>query len=71
MTEKENLYNRKVDIIFYMLVKIMRNQSDPVWKEFAEEYRAINKRLVELGIEKEDVTDYIEKIPDWMVKNEE
>ena len=67
MTEKENLYNRKVDIIFYMLVKIMRNQSDPVWKEFAEEYRAINKRLVELGIEKEDVTDYIEKIPDWMV----
>ena len=71
MTEKENLYNRKVDIIFYMLVKIMRNQSDTVWKEFAEEYRAINKRLVELGIEKEDVTDYIEKIPDWMVKNEE
>ena len=67
MGEKENLYNRKVDIIFYMLVKIMRNQSDPVWKEFAEEYRAINKRLVELGIEKEDVTDYIEKIPDWMV----
>ena len=67
MTEKENLYNRKVDIIFNMLVKIMRNQSDPSWKEFAEEYRAINKRLDELGIKKEDVTDYIEKIPDWMV----
>lgn len=66
MTEKENLYNRKVDIIFNMLVKIMRNQSDPSWKEFAEEYRAINKRLDELGIKKEDVTDYIEKIPDWM-----
>ena len=67
MTEKENLYNRKADIIFYMLVKIMRNQSDSSWKEYAEEYRAINKRLDELGIKKEDVTDYIEKIPDWMV----
>lgn len=66
MTEKENLYNRKADIIFYMLVKIMRNQSDPLWKEYTEEYRAINKRLEELGIKKEDVTDYIEKIPDWM-----
>lgn len=66
MTEKENLYNRKADIIFNMLVKLMRNQSDPSWKEFAEEYRAINKRLDELGIKKEDVTDYIEKIPDWM-----
>ena len=67
MTEKENLYNRKVDIIFYMLVKILRDQCDPSWKEFAEEYRAINKRLEEMGIKKEDVTDYIEKIPDWMV----
>lgn len=67
MTEKENLYNRKVDIIFYMLVNIMRNQSNPLWKEYAEEYRAINKRLAELGIKEEDVTDYIEKIPDWMV----
>ncbi|MBQ2832380.1 hypothetical protein [Methanobrevibacter sp.] len=67
MTEKENLYNRKVDIIFYMLVNIMRNQSNPLWKEYAEEYRAINKRLDELGIKEEDVTDYIEKIPDWMV----
>lgn len=67
MTEKENLYNRKADIIFYMLVNIMRNQSNPLWKEYAEEYRAINKRLYELGIKKEDVTDYIEKIPDWMV----
>jgi len=67
MTEKENLYNRKADIIFYMLVNIMRNQSNPLWKEYAEEYRAINKRLNELGIKEEDVTDYIEKIPDWMV----
>ena len=52
MTEKENLYNRKADIIFYMLVNIMRNQSNPLWKEYAEEYRAINKRLDELGIKK-------------------
>lgn len=66
MTEKENLCNRKVDIIFYMLVNIMRNEGNPLWKEYAEEYRAINKRLDELGIKEEDVTDYIEKIPDWM-----
>lgn len=67
MTEKENLYNRKADIIFNMLVAIMRTQGHPLWKKYAEEYRAINKRLDELGIKKEDVTDYIEKIPDWMV----
>lgn len=67
MTEKENLYNQKADIIFYMLLKIMRDQGHPSWKEYAEEYRAINKRLDEMGIKKEDVTDYIEKIPDYIV----
>ena len=67
MVEKEDLLNRKLTVIANIGIKIMRNESDPLWKEFATELRAIDKRLVELGVNKVDVSDYEEEIPEWIV----
>lgn len=64
---KENLMSRKMDLIFECLVEIMRDQKNPLWKEFAEEYDAINKKLdVVHDIRKENVENYIVPIPGWM-----
>ena len=67
MGEKEDLLNRKLTVIANIGIEIMRSQSNPLWKEYATELRAIDKRLVELGVNKVDVSDYEEEIPEWIV----
>lgn len=64
MNEKEDLYNRKADIIFNLIIEIMRNQRNPLWKQYAKEYNAINKKLKEFGIHETNV--YEEEIPEWI-----
>ena len=66
MNEKEDLYNRKIDIIFNLIIEIMRNQKNPLWKQYAKEYNAINKKLKEFGIHEINVTEYEEEIPEWI-----
>ena len=64
--EKEDLLNRKLTVVANIGLEIMRCQSNPLWREFATELMAIDKRLVELGVSKVDVSDYEEEIPDWI-----
>lgn len=64
MNEKEDLYNRKADIIFNLIIEIMRNQKNPLWKQYAKEYNAINKKLKEFGIHETNVNE--EEIPEWI-----
>lgn len=65
--EKEDLLNRKLTVVANIGIEIMRSQSNPLWKEFATELMAIDKRLVELGVNKVDVSDDEEEIPEWIV----